>query len=87
MSLLTTPPLTAPLPPAPLTAPAAPPTVDLVLLRPLPPAWVVLVVEVFRVALVLWLVVALGLIVTELCGMALKLASVLTEVLARGVTA
>ncbi len=86
MSLLTMPPLTAPVPPAPVPAPATPPTVELMLLplRPLPPAWVLLVVPVFWVALVLWLVVALGLIVTLLFGIALKLASVFTDVPARG---
>jgi hypothetical protein len=50
------------------------------------PAWVLLVVPVFCVAEVVWLVVALGLIVTELCGIALKFASVLTDVLAFGAT-
>jgi hypothetical protein len=45
---------------------------------------VLLVVAVFCDALVLWLVVALGLTVTLLCGIALKLASVFTVVLALG---
>ena len=53
---------------------------------PLAPAWVLLIVDVFCDALVLWFVVALGLIVTLLCGIALKLASVFTDVLARGFT-
>lgn len=56
------------------------------LLLPLAPAWVLLVVAVFCDALVLWLVVALGLMVTLLCGIALKVESVLTEVLACGLT-
>lgn len=49
-------------------------------------AWVLLVLAVFCVADVVWLVVALGLIVTVLCGIALKVALVLTEVLALGAT-
>ncbi len=51
---------------------------------PVPPAWVLLVVPVFCVVDVLWLVVPLGLMVTLLCGIALKLESVLTDVLALG---
>jgi hypothetical protein len=86
ISLLTEPALTAPVPPAPAPAAATPPRVVLVLLRPLVPAWVLLVVAVFCVALVLWLVVALGLMVTLLCGIALKVASVFTDVLALGAT-
>lgn len=86
ISLLTMPPLTAPVPPAWVPAPATPPTVEPVLVRPVAPAWVLLVVDVFCVALVLWLVVALGLIVTLLCGSALKVASDVTDVLARGAT-
>jgi hypothetical protein len=86
MSLLTEPALTAPVPPAPAPAAATPPRVVLVLLEPLVPAWVLLVVAVFCVALVLWLVVALGLMVTLLCGMARKVASVFTDVLALGAT-
>ena len=50
------------------------------------PACVLLVVFVFWLADVDWLVVALGLIVTVLCGIALKLASVFTVVLALGWT-
>src|SRR5436190_1588318 len=50
------------------------------------PAVVFDVVFVFCVALVLWFVVALGLIVTLLCSIALKFASVFTEVLALGAT-
>jgi hypothetical protein len=86
ISLLTEPALTAPVPPAPAPAAATPPRVVLVLLRPLVPAWVLLVVAVFCVALVLWLVVAFGLMVTLLCGIALKVASVFTVVLALGAT-
>lgn len=86
ISLLTEPALTAPVPPAPVPAAATPPRVVLVLLLPLAPAWVLLVVAVFCVALVLWLVVALGLMVTLLCGIALKVASVFTDVLALGAT-
>jgi hypothetical protein len=67
MSALTEPPLTAPAPPVPEAAPAPPFTDELI---PLPlrpaPAWVLLVVEVFCDALVLWFVVAFGLIVTLL---------------------
>jgi hypothetical protein len=88
MSLLTEPPLMAPTPPAPVPAAAAPPTVEpmLVPLRPLVPACVLLVVDEFCVALVLWFVVALGLIVTLLLRPALKSAFVFTDVSARGVT-
>ena len=50
------------------------------------PAVVPLVVLVDCVADVVWFVVPLGLIVTVLCGIALKVASVLTVVLALGVT-
>jgi hypothetical protein len=83
--LLTEPALSAALP---LPAPAAetPPRVVVVLADPLVPAWVLLVVAVFCVADVVWLVVALGLMVTLLCGSALKVASVPTEVLAVGAT-
>ena len=59
-------------------------------LRPLPlppPAAVLLVVAVFCDAAVVWLVVALGAMVTLLWGIALKVASVLTVVLALGLTA
>jgi hypothetical protein len=56
-------------------------------LRSLVPACVPLVVPVVCDADVLWLVVALGLIVTVLFGMALKFASMLTVVLALGCTA
>jgi hypothetical protein len=49
-------------------------------------AWVLLVVPVFWVADVVWSVVPLGLMVTVLFGMALKVASVFTEVLALGAT-
>ena len=48
------------------------------------PAWVFEVVEPDWVADVVWFVVPLGLIVTLLFGIALKLASVLTVVLAFG---
>ena len=51
---------------------------------PLAPACVLLVVPVFCDALVLWFVVAFGLIVTLLFGIALKRASVLTVVFADG---
>ena len=84
MSLRTEPALTAPWPPAP--AAATPPRVVEVVLPPEAPAWVLLVVAVFCVALVLWLVVPLGLMVTLLCGIALKVASVFTDVLACGAT-
>jgi hypothetical protein len=50
------------------------------------PAWVLLVVPVFWDADVVWLVVALGLMVTLLCGIALKVESVFTDVLALGAT-
>jgi len=74
-------------PPAPPVAPAATPSAEpLTELEPLAPAVVFDVVFVDCVAVVLWLVVALGLIVTLLCGIALKLASVLTLVLAFGFT-
>jgi hypothetical protein len=52
-----------------------------------PPACVPDVVAVFCDADVLWFVVPLGLIVTLLCGIALKFASVLTVVFALGLTA
>jgi len=82
---LTPPPLAAPVPPWPVLAPAAPPADDFTLgPEPVPPAWVLLVVDVFCDALVLWFVVALGLMVTLLCGIALKFASVFTVVLALG---
>ena len=51
------------------------------------PAEVLDVVLVFCEAVVLWFVVALGATVTLLCGIALKFASVLTVVLAFGLTA
>src|SRR3954462_9203234 len=86
MSLLTEPPLTAPVPPAPAPAAATPPRVEVVLPLPLVPAWVLLVVAVFCVALVLWLVVALGAMVTLLCGIARKFASVSPVVRAWGET-
>lgn len=86
ISLLTEPALTAPAPSAPAPAAATPPRVVPVLLVPLVPAWVLLVVAVFWLALVLWLVVALGLMMTLLCGIARKVESVLTEVLACGAT-
>jgi hypothetical protein len=57
-----------------------------VLAAPLVPAWVLLVVDVFWLALVLWFVVPLGLIVTVLFGIARKVESVFTVVLARGAT-
>ncbi|HEX2543863.1 MAG TPA: hypothetical protein VHL79_03230 [Ramlibacter sp.] len=50
------------------------------------PACVLLVVAVFCEADVVWLVVPLGLIVTVLCGIALKVALVSTVVLALGAT-
>ena len=53
---------------------------------PVPPACVLDVVLADCVADVVWFVVALGLIVTLLCGIALKLASVFTDVLALGLT-
>ena len=49
-------------------------------------SWVLLVAPVFWVAVVVWLVVPLGLMVTLLCGIALKVASVFTDVLALGAT-
>jgi hypothetical protein len=52
-----------------------------------PLAVVPLVVSVACVAVVVWFVVPLGLMVTVLCGIALKVASVLTVVLALGFTA
>jgi hypothetical protein len=54
---------------------------------PLPLAVVPLVVLVFCEAEVLWFVVALGLMVTLLCGIALKVASLFTVLLALGLTA
>lgn len=86
ISLLIAPALSAPVPPAPAPAAETPPSVVVVLVEPLVPAWVLLVVAVFWVALVLWLVVALGLMMTLLCGIALKVESVFTEVLALGAT-
>ena len=86
ISLLTAPALSAPVLPAAVPAAATPPRVVLVLLRPLVPACVLLVVAVFWVALVLWFVVALGLMVTLLCGIARNVESVFTEVLALGAT-
>lgn len=86
ISLLTEPALSAPVLPAAVPAAATPPRVVLVLLRPLVPACVLLVVAVFWVALVLWFVVALGLMVTLLCGIARNVESVFTEVLALGAT-
>jgi hypothetical protein len=53
---------------------------------PEPEACVPLVVDVFWPADVFWFVVALGLMVTLLCGIALNFASVLTEVFALGAT-
>ena len=50
------------------------------------PAVVPLVVSVDCVAVVVWFVVPLGLMVTVLCGIALKVASVFTAVLALGLT-
>lgn len=74
-------------PPAPPVAPAAmPPAEPLTELAPLEPAVVFDVVFVDCDAFVLWLVVAFGLIVTLLCGIALKSASVVTLVLALGFT-
>jgi hypothetical protein len=86
ISLLTAPALTALVPPAAAPAAATPPRVEVVLPPPLPAAWVLLVVALFCVALVLWLVVPLGLMLTVLCGIALKVASVFTVVLALGET-
>lgn len=86
MSLLTPPALSAAVPPAPAPAAATPPMVEVALPLPLVPAWVLLVVPVFWLALVLWLVVAFGLMVTLLCGIARKVASVFTDVLACGET-
>ena len=86
MALLTEPALAARVPPAPTPAAATPPRVVPVLLVPAVPAWVLLVVAVFCVALVAWLVTALGLMVTLLCGIARKVASVFTVVLAFGAT-
>ena len=51
---------------------------------PLPLACVLVVVPVVCDAEVLWFVVAFGLMVTLLCGMALNLASVFTVVFALG---
>jgi hypothetical protein len=51
---------------------------------PLPAAWVFEVVFVAWFADVVWLVVPLGAMVTVLCGIALKRASVLTVVFAVG---
>ena len=82
---LTLPPLAAAVPPWLVPATAAPLAEDFALApEPVPPAWVLLVVAVFCDALVLWFVVALGLIVTVLFGIALKFASVLTVVFAVG---
>ena len=50
------------------------------------PARVLVVVLVVCDAVVLWFVVAFGLIVTLLCGIALNRASVVTDVLALGLT-
>lgn len=70
---------------------AAPPRVEVVLgalaAVAAPVACVLLAVAVFCEADVVWLVVALGLIVTLLCGIARKVASVFTDVLAVGDTA
>lgn len=82
MPLLIAPPLTAP----PGPAAATPPRVDVVLALPLVPAWVLLVVDVFWEADVFWLVVALGLMVTLLCGIARKVEFVFIDVLALGET-
>jgi hypothetical protein len=74
-------------PPAPPVAPAAvPPAEPATELEPREPAVVFEVVSVDCVALVLWFVVAFGLTVTLLCGIALKFASVFTDVLALGFT-
>jgi hypothetical protein len=74
-------------PPAPLVAPAAvPPAEPPTDVDPPDPAVVLDVVFVDWLAVVLWFVVALGLTVTLLCGIALKLASELTVVLAFGFT-
>ena len=74
-------------PAALLVAPAAtPPDEPLTDEVPPDPAVVFDVVFVDCVAVVVWLVVALGLIVTLLCGIALKLESVFTLVLAFGLT-
>jgi hypothetical protein len=75
-------------PPEPLVAPAPanPPADPLTDDDPLLPAVVFDVVFDDCVAVVLWFVVAFGLIVTLLCGIALKLASVFTDVLAFGLT-
>ena len=81
---LAVPPLAAPVePPVPA---AAPPVVVPLTEPPDPPdpAVVLLVVPVVCEAEVLWFVVALGLMVTLLCGIALKRASVFTVVLALG---
>jgi hypothetical protein len=76
------PPPEPPVAPEPAIPPADPRTDD----DPFDPAAVFDVVFVDWFAVVLWLVVAFGLIVTLLCGIALKLASVLTVVLAFGFT-
>ena len=80
------PPLAAP---PDLPAATAPPLAEPLTVPPLvpAPADVPEVVLVFWDAEVLWLVVALGLMVTLLCGIALKFASVLVVVVALGLTA
>lgn len=85
---LTEPLLNAPAPAAPTPAAAPPVTLELVSAprRLFVPASVLLMDEVLWVALELWLVVALGLTVTLLFGMALKSVVVLTEVSERGAT-
>ena len=65
---------------SPETAPLPEPVVDPI------PAAVFEVVLLDCVADVVWFVVPLGLMVTLLCGIALKLASVFTDVLALGFT-
>ena len=77
------PPPEPPVAPEPAIPPADPRTDDA---PPLDPAVVFEVVFVDWFAVVLWLVVAFGLIVTLLCGIALKFASVSTVVLALGFT-
>jgi len=79
---LAEPPPEPPVAPEPAIPSADPRTDD----DPLEPAVVFEVVFVDWLAVVLWFVVAFGLIVTLLCGIALKLASVSTVVLAFGFT-
>jgi hypothetical protein len=77
-------------PPEPARAPPLAPPLTFIPPEPLdpePPADVPDVVLVFCEADVFWFVVALGLMVTLLCGIALNCAFVLTDVFALGVTA